>query len=297
MDEAPPNLFVLESAAEPSGFDISDPELLRMLESSQQTHFWFSARNRQIVDFLRRDGIAPPARILEVGCGTGTVLSALHREGYRMTGVEMHPELARRAAAANPAVSIYSLNLFSAPQELARDGGFDAVGLFDVVEHLADPVPVLRACASLLAPGGRLVGTVPALNVLWSDYDRFAGHQLRYGRRGLRTLLQRSGFHEPRVAYFFQTLFPGMLARRMLIGRSRERGEQGRRDAQHKALDAPSGPVNLLFSVACAAERGIRRIVPLDAVPGTSLWFSAGIGDPVRISAATRSTGRTGGTP
>ena len=150
MSRAPANLFILDSAAETSAFDISDPELLRMLEASQASHFWFPARNRQILQFLRRDGIAPPARILEVGCGTGTVLSALARAGYRMTGVEMHPELARRAAAANPSVPIYSLNLFSPPEELAADGGggFDAVALFDVVEHLADPASVLRACTA-----------------------------------------------------------------------------------------------------------------------------------------------------
>jgi SAM-dependent methyltransferase len=301
MPVAPANLFILDSAAEHSAFDISDPELLRMLEASQASHFWFPARNRQILQFLRRDGIAPPARILEVGCGTGTVLAGLARAGYRMTGVEMHPELARRAAAANPSVPIYSLNLFSAPQELARGGGFDAVALFDVVEHLAEPALVLRACAALLAPGGSLVGTLPALPVLWSDYDRFAGHRLRYDRRSLFALFEGAGLPRPRGAYFFQTLLPGMLARRALVGRRRiEAGASGdteRRSAQHRALDAPPRPINAAFAAACAFERAIRRALPFDAVPGTSLWFSARIGDPEKFSAAKPPTARTGDTP
>jgi SAM-dependent methyltransferase len=303
MSGAPANLFILDSAAEPTAFDISDPELLRMLEASQASHFWFPARNRQILQFLRRDGIAPPARILEVGCGTGTVLSDLARAGYRMTGVEMHPELARRAAAANPSVPIYSLNLFSAPEELAQYGGFDAVALFDVVEHLDDPASVLRACAALLAPGGSLVGTLPALAMLWSDYDRFAGHRLRYDRRALFCLFGRAGLPRPRASYFFQALLPGMLVRRAVVGRGRADGDAGadadaeRRDAQHLALDVPSRPVNAVFAAACAAERAIRRALPLDAVPGTSLWFSTRIREPRQFSAATPPTTRTGGTP
>ena len=298
MSGVPANLFILDSAAEPSAFDISDPELLRMLEASQASHFWFPARNRQILQFLQRDGIAPPARILEVGCGTGTVLGGLARAGYRMKGVEMHPELAGRAAAANPSVPIYSLNLFTAPEELARDGGFDAVALFDVVEHLADPEPVLRACAALLAPGGRLVGTLPALAALWSDYDRFAGHRLRYDRRSLYALFERAGLPRPRAAYFFQCLLPGMLLRRLLVGRRREGagGEAERRSAQHRALDAPPRLVNAAFAAACAAERLLRRALPLDRVPGTSLWFSARIARPQDFSAATPPTTRTGGT-
>ena len=298
MSGAPANLFILESAAEPSAFDISDPELLRMLEASQRSHFWFPARNRQILQFLREDGIAPPASILEVGCGTGTVLSDLARAGYRMTGVEMHPELARRAAAANPSVPIYSLNLFSPPKELASGGGFDAVALFDVVEHLAAPASVLRACAALLAPGGRLVGTLPALALLWSDYDRFAGHRLRYDRRALFDLFAEAGLPRPRGAYFFQTLLPGMLVRRALVGRRREgvTGDAERRGAQHRALDAPPRALNAAFAAACAVERTIRRALPLDAMPGTSLWFSARIHDPKSFNAGTPPTARTGDT-
>jgi SAM-dependent methyltransferase len=84
----PANLHVFDTVPESTPeFDISDPELLRTLESSQRSHFWFGARNSQILDFLRRDGPPPPVRVLEVGCGTGTVLSALFEAGYEMTGL------------------------------------------------------------------------------------------------------------------------------------------------------------------------------------------------------------------
>lgn len=295
---APPNLRLFETAPESApDFDISDPELLRMLESSQQSHFWFRARNRQIVDFLARDGLVPPARVLEIGCGSGTVLAALAEEGFKTTGLEMHRELARRAAVAVPAARIFSANVLSPPDELLDAGPFDAIGFFDVLEHLESPEPVLRACAALLAPGGRLVGTLPALALLWSDYDVFAGHRLRYDRPALGALFARAGLPMPRASYFFQTLISGMLVRRAIIGRRGVRGEEARRAAQHTALDAPPAAWNALLGVACAAERTVRRIVPLDAVPGTSLWFSAKIDRPGQISAEWPPRSRTGGTP
>ena len=277
----PANLLVVDETPEVTPeFDISDPELLRTLESSQRSHFWFGARNRQILQFLRRDGVAPPARILEVGCGSGTVLSALAGAGYAMTGLEMHGELARQAAQSNPGARILVANVLPPPPALRSAGPFDAVGFFDVLEHVEGAEAVLRSCAGLLAPGGRLVGTVPALPLLWSDYDAFAGHRLRYDRPALRALFARAGLPAPRTAYFFQSLLPGMLVRRLLVGRGRAVGEEGRRAAQHRALDSPAPALNALFARLCDVERGIHRVLPLDAVPGASLWFSASIDRP-----------------
>lgn len=296
----PANLLLFESAPEWSPeFDISDPELLRTLEASQDSHFWFDARNRQILDFLRRDAAPPPARVLEVGCGTGTVLSALSAAGYEMTGLEMHRQLARRAAEENPRSTIFSANILSPPPALVDRGLFDVIALFDVVEHLENAEEVLAACADLLRPGGSLVGTVPALRALWSDYDVFAGHRRRFDRRGLESVFARAGLPRPRSSYFFQTLLPGMLVRRMLVGR--KRGEaadtEGRRAAHHRALDAPSPAINALFTAACGLERTVRRIVPGDGIPGASLWFSVRVNDPRSVRAERRSRERTGDAP
>src|SRR4029077_20713488 len=96
--------------------------------------------------------------------------------------------------------------------------------------------------------------------------------------------------------YFFQSLLPGMLLRRALVGRERTRskGASDRRAAQHRALDAPGQIVNALFAAACAIERGARRLVPLRGLPGASIWFSLRITDPNPSGAGRRSTARTG---
>jgi len=296
--EDPTNLFVFESAPESTPeFDISDPEVVRMLEESQRSHFWFRARNRQILHFLRRDGLPPPGRVLEVGCGTGTVLSALAGAGYQMAGAEMHPLLARRAASRNPGAEIYSLNVEAPPPQLLHRGPFDAVALFDVVEHLAEPEAFLRACAALLRPGGLLVGTVPALQMLWSDYDAVGGHRLRYDRRSIRALFTRAALPVPRASYFFQFLLPGILARRVFIGQGRVSDEARKLAAQHLALDAPGPTLNRALAGVCAIERLLRRAVPLDRVPGTSLWFSARMPSPESLRAASRPREHTGDRP
>jgi 2-polyprenyl-3-methyl-5-hydroxy-6-metoxy-1,4-benzoquinol methylase len=289
VTDSPPNLFVVESsAASSTDFDISDPELLQMLEESQQTHFWFRARNRQILAFLAREGIAPPARILEIGCGTGTVLSAIAGAGFAAVGLEMHRELARRAAFAVPLASVFSANVFAPPPELSALGPFDAIAFFDVLEHLSTPGDVLRGGARLLHPGGRLIGTLPALRTLWSDYDAFAGHRLRYDRRSLAELFQQAHLPAPRAEYFFQALVPAMIVRRALVGRGHNVGDETRRRAQHRALDAPGRVANRILAGACGAERVLRRVLPLSAVPGASIWFSCRIDNPEAVSTASR---------
>lgn len=293
----PANLTVLQTAPAASAeFDISDPELVDMLEASQRTHFWFPARNLQIADFLRRDGAPPPARVLEVGCGTGTVLSSLRRAGYDAIGVEMHAELARRAAVANPAGRIYSLDVRRPPAEFLREGPFEVVGAFDVVEHLEQPEEALRACAGILRPGGLLVGTVPALLSLWSDYDAHAGHRLRYDAPAIRALFDRALLPVPRISYFFQVLVPAMLGRRARIGRRGAQGVRERRAAQHLALDTPGPFWNRAFASACGFERAVRRILPfVDGIPGASIWFSTRIPNPDTFKEVKPPTGRTGG--
>lgn len=294
----PANLRVYPSQQESSAsFDISDPEVVRMLEESHRTHFWFAARNRQILAFLEQEAFPPPAKILEIGCGAGTVLRALVEAGYQVTGVEMHIRLARRAAAENPSSRIYVADIRNPPSDLESDGPFDAVAMFDVLEHLDEPEGLLRSCAGLLRPGGSLVGTLPALQMLWSDYDSYAGHRRRFDRNAIRALFASAGLPKPRTAYFFQTMLPPMWLQRTLVGRRGTPGADARRAAQHRALDTPSRPLNSLLGSLCGAERALRRLISLDLVPGTSLWFSTRIADPGSLNVETPPRLRTDGGP
>src|SRR5689334_17673224 len=120
---------------ERSDFDL-DPEVLAGLWRMEERHFWHAARNRWIERALERYGAPPPARILEVGCGSGAVACALARRGYSVVGVDTAEVLVRKADRRCPSVTFVAGRVEQLAAEL---GPFDVVGFFDVLEHLDDP--------------------------------------------------------------------------------------------------------------------------------------------------------------
>ena len=163
----------------------------------------------------------------------------------------------------------------SPPRSFVQRAGFDAVGVFDVIEHVDDAEAFVRCCSRLVRSGGRLVGTVPALQMLWSDYDRASGHRIRYTRGKLRALLDRAGLQETRCDYFFRVLVPGLLARRFLIGRRSALGFEDQRRIFRDSLRPPGAAVNALFMSLCDAEGLAMHALPFGFLPGASIWFSA----------------------
>ena len=112
-------------------------------------------RVRMMGEHLRvPNGRAP--RYLDVGCSTGFVVEAARDKGWDATGIDLNPsaiEFGRSRGLDLRTVALDEAGF--APRT------FDAVSLFDVLEHLLDPGRTLRACADLLAPGGILFLYVP----------------------------------------------------------------------------------------------------------------------------------------
>lgn len=98
-------------------------------------------------------------RVLEVGCSVGHVTEHLVDRGNDVVGIELDPEAADQARAF--ASRVHVLDLDHTPATSVETGPFDVVLLGDVIEHLRNPVPPLIDLGSLLAPGGRLVISVP----------------------------------------------------------------------------------------------------------------------------------------
>ena len=95
-------------------------------------------------------------RALEVGCGDGWMLAALRDRGWRVLGSERSIDGARSAAATNR-IPVF-VGDFDALGASAR---FDLIILFQVLEHLAEPLVTLRRSARLLEHGGVMVVAVP----------------------------------------------------------------------------------------------------------------------------------------
>ncbi|CAB4773584.1 unannotated protein [freshwater metagenome] len=99
----------------------------------------------------------PPARVADLGCGTGTLALLLAEEGHRVDGVDFSPEMVVRAVAktaAEPDVAILQGDAFSPP---LPPTAYDVVLTRHVLWALSDPVEALRRWVALLRPEGRLV--------------------------------------------------------------------------------------------------------------------------------------------
>jgi 2-polyprenyl-3-methyl-5-hydroxy-6-metoxy-1,4-benzoquinol methylase len=133
--------------------------------------------------------------VLEVGCGSGLMLAAFQRRGWRALGVERSEEVTRTVHTA-PGVKIVTTPV----EALSADIAFDLIVLFQVLEHIADPVTLLRECARRLAPGGHVIVNVPNFS---SWQSRFAGarwlhldpprHQSHFTPQTLASTLERAG--------------------------------------------------------------------------------------------------------
>ncbi|MDQ3484380.1 MAG: class I SAM-dependent methyltransferase [Actinomycetota bacterium] len=95
------------------------------------------------------------------------------------------------------------------------DASFDVVSAFDVVEHCADDTAALAELARVLAPGGRLLLSVPAYAWAWSDHDVRAGHYRRYTQARLVAAVEEAGFVVRRSTYGFSAVFPFFVAERL----------------------------------------------------------------------------------
>lgn len=99
-------------------------------------------------------------RVLDIGCGTGHTARLLAERGCSVVGVELDEAAAVMAAAWCEKVVVCDLDVTDLRDKLDGDT-FDTIVAADVLEHLRDPVAVLRTLAPLLRPGGRVLVSVP----------------------------------------------------------------------------------------------------------------------------------------
>jgi SAM-dependent methyltransferase len=141
-------------------------------------------------------GLAPGARVLDVGCGRGVVLGALADRGLEVHGVEMSEAAARGADPRARVVVARDLASAGYPRSY-----FDQVLIWHVLEHLERPRETLAEVHRILRPGGRLVVAVPnfaSAQALWSGAAWFhldlPRHLYQFPLAALRHLLDESGF-------------------------------------------------------------------------------------------------------
>jgi len=198
-----------ELAAQAEGFD---PALFAELAALEARNFWFRARNRLIVWALQRQ-VPAFKDFLEVGCGTGYVLQGVAAAfpDTRLCATEAQTEGLQFAAARVPRAAFLQMDA----RHMPFDREFDAIGAFDVIEHIAEDEAVLAQMHRALRPGGSLLLTVPQHPFLWSEYDVRAHHVRRYTAGELRQKLTRAGYEIVKMTSFVSVLLPLMMLSRL----------------------------------------------------------------------------------
>ena len=105
---------------------------------------------------LLLSAVADGSRVLDVGCADGYLGEVLVARGCEVVGVEVDPQAAKRAESRLSSLIVGSVSNASTRKEI--DGRFDVVVFGDVLEHLADPLTVLRWAAGI---GDRVVVSLP----------------------------------------------------------------------------------------------------------------------------------------
>lgn len=139
-----------------------------------------------------------PGRVLDVGCAAGYFLEVMKENGWDVTGLEPSDSIRERAAEALGADNVRGGLL---GQVDFGDQRFDLITMWDVIEHIPDPVAAVREVKKLLAPGGKfLIETqnidsraAKTLGPKWQHFKHFE-HIYHFNAKTLGDVLTRGGF-------------------------------------------------------------------------------------------------------
>ncbi len=144
------------------------------------------------------------SRLIDIGCSRGQFVAFAGQAGYAAEGVEPAPDIAAAARALGLHVRTGLLE-----DQHYDDAAFDAASLFEVVEHLREPLPLLRECRRILKPGSILVistgnaasWTARAMGARWDYFhmEKDGGHISFFNPQSMTVLARHAGFAVERI--------------------------------------------------------------------------------------------------
>ena len=183
-------------------FDLATPD-----------HFWCK-RRFEVLKKLADGRLRTTKRVAEIGCGNG-VLQRQIEDSYNLApaGFDLHEAALRGNISRRGDVYCYDIN----ERADAFKKAFDLILMFDVLEHIEDQDRFLDSTRFHLADGGSLIINVPALQWLYSLYDKVQGHQRRYTVDSLLEVARRNRFRVTAVTYWGGPLVPVLAARKAIL--------------------------------------------------------------------------------
>jgi len=154
--------------------------------------------------------------ILEVGAGPGRITQLLLRDGgpySRFVVSEPSDHFFEQLKMRFPPAARCTL-VQGATSDLLRRYplAFDTIFSVDVLEHVEDDRQFVTDCLGMLKPGGKLITLVPALQILYSDFDRSIGHYRRYNKTMVKDLIRGLDYQIQQLYYTnFLAIIPSLI--------------------------------------------------------------------------------------
>jgi SAM-dependent methyltransferase len=233
-------------------------EALELTSRVEATHFWFRGFRGFVSPMIAE--IAGPRRdlqILDCGCGTGYNLATLLRPYGHAFGFDLTPAgLAYARAAGFP---LARANMSAIPFQSAH---FDLVTSFDVMQYVDDDYAAVKEMARVLKPGGGLVVTASAMEMLRGGHAGTWPEVRRYTTGRMRSMVEAAGLKVRRLTYLFASLFPMMVAVRAVdrVGGAGGAGEAGRDDWE---MRIPAAPINSALTWMLGTEAALSRRIAM----------------------------------
>ena len=200
--------FASELANINEGFE---PQFFAQLAQLEQKHFWFRSRNRLIIWALKKY-FATAKNFLEIGCGTGFVLTEIEQNfpNLELYGSEIF--IAGLKIANQRLSQVHLIQMDG--RNIPFDNQFNVIGAFDVLEHIKKDTEVLKQMYHATCLGGGILLTVPQHSWLWSYSDEYAHHVRRYQAKDLKIKVEQAGFRVAKMTSFVSLLLPLMFLSR-----------------------------------------------------------------------------------
>jgi SAM-dependent methyltransferase len=204
---------------------ISNPEPVSMgdawFDIASTSHFWIR-RRFEVLQKLVRGVDWPRLKLAEIGSGSGLVQRQFEDQfGAEIDGFDLNERALQNAVSRKSRRFCYNIH---ARVDRLR-GAYDAIVLFDVIEHIDDDRGFLESALFHLKPGGWLIINVPALMSLFSAYDTAAGHVRRYTAEELMSLVEACGLQTAEWTYWGRPMLPLLSVRKRRLATITDKDE------------------------------------------------------------------------
>lgn len=235
------------------GFADYPSDGLNKLYNAEKEHFWFINR-RDFIKYLFEKHLNSGSKVIEIGAGTGSIARML-MEKYDTCAGELF-QYGLEYAKNYGIKELYQFDLTRAPFK----EHFDAVGMFDVLEHIEDDSLALQNVHSMLKDNGKIFITVPAHMFLWNHNDVIAFHKKRYEYKQLKELLENNGFKVLELKGFFISILP-LLLLRAIIKKDNDKTVNQNQDELSELEINPM--INNILNTTCKIENYFLKYISL----------------------------------